>query len=111
MQFASAGYFKGIGRIRRFHFQTDIDFQFLFQSFLDVAAGHIFAGPALERRGVDHEVHAQSRLFDLDLRQRFIDAFRTDRITDLDVLDAAQQHDITALGFIDRRSLQSLIVI
>ena len=109
MQLAAAGYLEGIGGIGLFNTQTDIDFQFLLKTFADVTGSDIFAALSLEGRCVDHEVHRHRRLFDRDLRHRF-NVFAADRIADLDILDTGDQNDIAALRFIDRGTLQTLIV-
>ena len=66
MEFTSAGYLECICGVCIFNLQTDIDFQLLFQSFTDVTGCNLFTGLTGKWRVVDHEVHGQSRFFDLN---------------------------------------------
>ena len=111
MELSSSGNAEGIGRPGSFHLETDVGLQFPLQTLLDVAAGDVLAGTSLERRSVDHEVHGQGRLFDIDLRKWIIDPFRSDRIADLDILDPADHDDVSALCLTYSRALETLVVV
>ena len=109
MQLATSGNFGAVSRIRFFHLQPNIDFQFFFQPLTDVAGSDIFAGLSCKRRGVDHEVHRQRRLFNPDHRQR-TDIFRiTQRIPDGNIRNTGNHDNFSALRFRYRNPAQALI--
>jgi hypothetical protein len=70
VQLAAPVHDENVGILGVLDTQRDVLEQFALQALADLAAGHVLAFAAGERRGVDHEVHGQRRLVDLEQRQR-----------------------------------------
>ena len=107
MQLSSAGYLEGIRGIRLLYHQSNVDFQLLVQTLPNVTAGNVFTGLSGKRRGVDHEVHGQGRLFDVDHLHGFRMVRCTDGLADGNIRDTGYDHDIAALCFGHRHSLET----
>ena len=98
MQLATTRHHEGVGIFGELHPQRHVGLQFALQAFADLAAGHVLALAAGQRRGVDQKFHGQRRLVDAQQRQRVGVAHLAERGADVDVLDAVDGHDVTGLG-------------
>ncbi len=109
MQLTASGDFEGIGGVGLFEQEADVDFQLLFQTVSDVAAGHVLAFPAGKGGAVDHEVHAQRRFFDPDGRHLYGMVGIADGVADSDVFDAGHDADVPAGNLSCFYPLQALV--
>ena len=66
MKFTSAAYLEAIGGFCFFNEKSNVNLEFLHESLTDVSGGYILAYLASEGALVNHEVHAQRRLFDMN---------------------------------------------
>ena len=97
MQHSSSIYYKGIGIRTRFHPERKILLKFLLQTLLKVAGGDELALTAEERRVVDAEKHAHSRLVHCNRRQRFRVLEVCDGVSDFKSVYAHDSTDVSAL--------------
>ena len=97
MQHSSSIYYKGIGIRTRFHSERKILLEFLLQTLLQMAGSDKLALTAEERRVVDAEKHAHSRLVHCNRRQRFRVLEVGYGISDFESVYAHDSADVPAL--------------
>src|SRR5471032_2770421 len=110
VQLAAARYFKDRVVVGRRYAQSNVGFQFFFQTVTQLTRGHELAFAASQWRVVDHEVHGQGRLVDGQHRQRFRGVQCAQGRTDTDFVDTVDQNDVAGDGFVDDHAFQALEV-
>ena len=108
MQFAPARDLEHVGVFGEVHAQSDVLEQFFFQPFPYLAAGDVFALAPGQRGGVDHEVHGERGFVYGDGPQSFGGVRVAQGDTDVDLVDARDQHDVARFGALRRQAVQAL---
>ena len=108
VQFAATGHFKHGVVVGVFHTQSDVVFQFFFQTVANLTAGDELAFAPCQRRGVHHKIHGQGRLIHRQHWQCFRRIRRTYGRTDVQIFDPVDQHDVACFGFGHQYAIQAL---
>src|SRR6185503_10662474 len=108
LQFTAPGYFELIGRVSFFNADRHVAENLFVESFLDLPRRHKSPLASRERLVVDAEDHRDGRFVDSDRGQRMRVVDGSDRVADVDVLDAGECNDLAEACALDRFSLQSL---
>lgn len=87
-----------VGRIAFLDAQGDVGFDFAEESLPELAAADELSFPPGEWRVIDFEGHLDSGLLDGDGRERVGDPGVGERLTDEDIRDASDGHDIAGAG-------------
>src|SRR6185369_15513592 len=101
VQFTAARNLEGIGAVRIFHPQGDVDAQFLGQTFADVARGDPLAFTAGKGGGIDDEVHGECRLVDGDVGDRDGVLSRGQGLADAHVFESGYGNYVAGAGLFD----------
>ena len=101
LELAAAADLERVGALGRADLDRDVAQDLPLEPGLDLAAGHVLALAAGERRGVDAERHAQRRRVDVEARQRPRVGRVGERVADRHLGQAGDADDVAGAGLGD----------